>query len=247
MTMARAQTAPRGPVGLLVPAYFYPSGSGLADWNRLAAAATQVPLMAILNPNNGPGRRADSNYLSVNLSLKAAGGQTLGYVYTKWGRRSLSAVQADVSRYFSWYAIDGIFIDEMAATATPQALAYYQSLAAYIRSLNPQARIVANPGCAFAEAFAQARVADVFVDQENPVATVNQTAQSSWVGRYPASMFAEIALGCADNAHEVTLLAANRWLGWVYATHLSGDAAFDALPPDFSAEVAALVTVNATR
>jgi hypothetical protein len=36
----------------------------------------------------------------------------VGYVYTDWGARSLSAVEADVNAYYSWYGVNGIFFDQ---------------------------------------------------------------------------------------------------------------------------------------
>ena len=237
------------PLGVLVPAYFYP-GSDSADWNRMCSAATQIPLMAVMNPDNGPGRSMDTNYLAANINLDACGGSTLGYVHTQYGKRPLSDVKRDVRRYFDWYQPDGIFIDEMSSSANPTTLRYYRALAAYIRSVYPQAIIVGNPGTAFSEAFARSQVADVFVDAEDTATNVNATPQAAWTRNYPAALFAEIAIATpsgADGAEASFLSARN--LGWVYSTSRGAGNTdpYAGLPDDFEQEVAALIAANAAR
>lgn len=43
-----------------MPAYFYPAGEGAKHWDRLLAAAEDVPIVAIVNPDSGPGKGADA-------------------------------------------------------------------------------------------------------------------------------------------------------------------------------------------
>lgn len=242
-----AGLATAGPLGLLVPAYFYPSGSGATNWNQLDSAASQVPVMAIINPDSGPGSAPDSNYLAANINLDASGGSTLGYVYTSYGARSLQAVENDIANYFAWYQIDGIFLDEMAYNATQANLQYYTAIRNYIRNLYPQAIIVANPGTSFDQAFAQNQTADVFVDDEDTAANVNATAQASWEQAYPAAMFAEMAVQASSDPAEVAQLAP-RNISWVYSTTLPlNPNPYAALPADFDQEVAALVSINGAR
>ena len=52
------------PVRLLVPAYFYPSGEGLAAWKRMMEFRG-APIVAIVNPDSGPGKKADENYREI--------------------------------------------------------------------------------------------------------------------------------------------------------------------------------------
>lgn len=247
LSLAAPSPVLAGPVGLLVPAYFDPSADS-ADWNRMCSAATQVPLIAVMNPDNGPGQQRDVNYLSANINLDLCGGSTIGYVHTRYGKRPLAQVKRDVRRYFDWYQPDGIFIDEMPSTATPSNLEYYKALARYIRLIYPQAIIVGNPGTGFSESFAKAGVADLFVDEEDASVNANSTPQAAWTQSYPASLFAEIAIASPSDGQEATLLA-GRHLAWVYSTTrgASNSDPYAALPPDFNQEVAALLEVNATR
>ncbi|MFO0889189.1 MAG: hypothetical protein U0790_08620 [Isosphaeraceae bacterium] len=48
-------SGPGPPLGLLVPAYFYPAGEGLKSWERLIEAAGKVPIVAVANPGMARG------------------------------------------------------------------------------------------------------------------------------------------------------------------------------------------------
>ena len=113
---ATGLAAASGP-GLLVPAYFPPGDDGL--WPRLnAAAEKKVPLIAIMNPDVGPGRAPNPEYLKTTKELKKSGGKVVGYIFTKYGLRNTQHVMEDISNYFEWYPdLDGIFIDQMPSAA----------------------------------------------------------------------------------------------------------------------------------
>ena len=70
LTGGTAHAAPK--LELLVPAYFYPAGSGSDSWQALddAAARVGVGVTAIVNVNSGPGDTLDPNYLAVVESLE---------------------------------------------------------------------------------------------------------------------------------------------------------------------------------
>jgi hypothetical protein len=42
---------------MLVPAYFYPAGDGLLEWDKLIEAAKTTDIIAIMNPNSGVGKK----------------------------------------------------------------------------------------------------------------------------------------------------------------------------------------------
>src|SRR5687768_16366735 len=76
------------PLRLLVPAYFYPAGKGEQKWDKLIAAADRVPIVAIVNPASGPGRRADPNYTAIlERAAKAKRLTLIGYVTTSYAKR----------------------------------------------------------------------------------------------------------------------------------------------------------------
>lgn len=104
--------AASGP-GLLVPAYFYPGAD--SPWSKLNTAAEKnVPLIAIMNPEVGPGSKPNPDYIKATKELKKSGGKVIGYIFTKYGLRNTQHVMEDISHYFEWYPdLDGIFIDQM--------------------------------------------------------------------------------------------------------------------------------------
>ena len=113
-------------IELLVPLYSYPAWYDPTNyiWSSVAAAAGQVPVTAVINPNNGPdGGPPNADYLAGLNDLRSADVTILGYVYTTYGARSLAAVQSDIDLYDQHFNIDGIFVDEV-STSTNQ-LGYY--------------------------------------------------------------------------------------------------------------------------
>jgi hypothetical protein len=128
--------------GLIVPLYFYP-GSG---WNALIQAKLDhptVPVVAIVNPDNGPGSTRNPTYATWIGKLQAAGIVVIGYDYTSYAARSLSAVKADVSAYKTLYGINGVFLDQM--SNRPGHESYYSTITAYADSLG-LSFVVGNPG-----------------------------------------------------------------------------------------------------
>src|SRR5690242_1806579 len=96
---------------LAVPAYF----RGADQWRALDDAAPTVGL-AVLNPASGPGDRPDPDYAPLLGRDRSRGVALLGYVSTRYASRPRAEVEGEIERYFGWYGVDGIFLDE-AATA----------------------------------------------------------------------------------------------------------------------------------
>ena len=54
---------------ILVPAYFYPSSDpNLSFWDEMTAAASQVNITAIMNPNSGPSNAVNADYTAAAVS-----------------------------------------------------------------------------------------------------------------------------------------------------------------------------------
>src|SRR5687767_11021555 len=113
LILVATESARADGVAALVPAYFSPA---TGYWNDLAQAARRVPLVAIANIFNGPGSDTEprADYLQAIRSVRDAGGQVIGYVYTQYGERAAEVVQNDIQRWRELYPLDGFFIDEMA-------------------------------------------------------------------------------------------------------------------------------------
>ncbi|MHB2036611.1 MAG: spherulation-specific family 4 protein, partial [Nitrososphaerales archaeon] len=75
-----SQATTSTPTGVMIPLYSYPG----SDWNvveQAKLAHPSVPIVAIINPNNGPGGSQDPNYVAGVNNLRSAGVTVLGYVY----------------------------------------------------------------------------------------------------------------------------------------------------------------------
>lgn len=108
--------------GLLVPAYFSPhQGDG---WTKLIDAAKRgVSVVAVMNPDVGPGMKVDQTYVKAIADLKKAGGRVVGYVFTKQGLRNPVHVLEDITRYHEFYpGLAGIFVDQMPTAETFEKL-----------------------------------------------------------------------------------------------------------------------------
>jgi len=128
-------------VKVMVPLYVYPG----AAWDAVAAGASSVSTLAIINPNSGPASSPDSNYVTYMQKLNDAGVEMVGYVYTGYGTRDISAVQADINTYATQYPLlKGIFLDEGAADVS--MVSYYQTLYDYILSMPGWTHDIINPG-----------------------------------------------------------------------------------------------------
>jgi len=128
-------------VKVMVPLYVYPG----AAWDAVAAGASSVSTLAIINPNSGPASSPDSSYVTYMQKLSDAGVEMVGYVYTGYGTRAISAVKADIDTYATQYPLlKGIFLDEGAAGA--DMVSYYQALHDYILSMPGWTHDIVNPG-----------------------------------------------------------------------------------------------------
>ena len=135
---ASTQTA----TGLIVPLYSYPG----SDWSNLVWAKQvnpNVPMVAIVNPSDGPGWYKDPNYVSGIDSLQSAGITVVGYVWTDYGARSVASAEADIAAYRDWYGVNGVYLDQM--SNVPGYEWYYSTLNSYAKSIG-MTLVVGNPG-----------------------------------------------------------------------------------------------------
>lgn len=224
---------------ILVPAYFYPAGRGLTYWSQMTNAAARVPLTAILNPDSGPGNEVDPSYTAVVDNLRRAGGRVLGYVPSGYANRPLPDVLGDIERYRSFYVVDGFFIDEMTNDSSPAHYQYYRQIYAFVKAIDPQLRLVGNPGWDTQEPYVGSPTADVVVNFESSPRSYRRFAPSAWVKNYPSSRFAHLVHNCAaSNMASFLDLAQSRNAGLIYLTNDSINVdPWDTLPSYWSSLV----------
>lgn len=224
---------------LLVPAYFYPAGDGLAHWDHLLAAADKVPIVAIVNPASGPGRRVDPNYVAVFDRAKQTKITLIGYVSTSYAKRPIADVQADVDGWLKQYpGIQGIFFDEQ--TSGAEHVPYYAALYQYVREEKKLSRVVTNPGTVCDEAYLSRPAADVVCLFENRT-PFTADRLPDWSERY-ADHVAVLPYNVqtAEAMRACLKTAAARKVGYVYVTDHSGRNPWDRLPTWWLEEVDAV-------
>jgi hypothetical protein len=219
--------------GSIVPLYTDPGDS---SWSAIVSAKNahpSVPVIAILNPNNGPGSAASSSYTAGTAALTGAGIQVVGYVYTSYGARAAATVRADIDRWHTWYpAMHGIFFDEESNTAGTEA--YYGDLAAYVKSLG-MTLTVGNPGTETSASYVG--LMDVTFIYES-AGLPSSALITSWQGRYPRGKVGVIPYASSLSTSFIT--QARTAVGYIYVTDDDLPNPWDTLPSFFSSLLAAL-------
>jgi hypothetical protein len=137
--------------GSIVPLYSYPDAPA---WKAIVAAKAlhpKVTVVAIVNPDNGPGASVDALFSNGIAALIAGQITPIGYVSTGYTARGEPAVKADVDRWHAQYpAVQGIFFDEQSNQVGDEA--FYRDVSQYAKSLG-YALTVGNPGSGVPSSF----------------------------------------------------------------------------------------------
>jgi hypothetical protein len=229
---------------LWVPAYFYPAGEGLEEWDRLMKSGRQVPIVAVVNPASGPGEKVDPNYVAVTDRARKAGLPLVGYVSTQYGKRSLDAVKADVDNWVRFYPkIQGFHVDEQSSEAA--RVDYYAALYQYVRRKIPDALVLSNPGTECASAYLSRPAADAICLFERDKG-FEDFHPPAWAKPFPPSRFGVIAydVKTADKMREHVRAAERHGIGHVYVTDARGANPYNRLPTYWDDEVRAIRQIN---
>ena len=217
---------------ILLPLYAYPEwwDAPAYHWDDVAAEGGTAPIVAIINPDSGPGVGfPNADYLRGMADLRAGGVQMIGYVFTSYGARPLTNVLADIAAYAGSTNVAGIFLDECANTTN--LLGYYTQLYAAIHSHPGFDLVVVNPGTQIPEPFVAAPATDVAVIFEHESGWPAYAADDH-VARYPSARFAALPYAVSNLAlmHEFVDLAVRRNTGWIYVTDDDLPNPWDTLP-----------------
>ena len=225
-----------GKMKILVPAYFDPSDSG---WVTMATKSKAMPgrIWAIANPNSGPGASELPEYSTVITNMHNNSGKVIGYVSTSFGKRSVAEIIADINKWYSWYAVDGIFLDEFPWETTYAS--NYQTIYSYIKCKSGSALVVGNPGGDCQEAYLVSkgkRSADVLCVFETYPGYSTWTGLS-WYRNYSADNFYILPYNTSDSTYQPYIDRANsNNVKWVYCTDDILPNPWDALASYFTAE-----------
>jgi len=230
----------------MVPLYVYPG----AAWDTVIAQASKVGILAIINPNSGPVATVDSSYSSYMTKLKNAGIDQVGYVYTSYGARAVSAVQADIDTYVSKYPLlTGIFLDEASSDASK--ISFYSTIYNYIKGKGLN-HVILNPGAQPDSGYLA--VSTNIMVYENYGSSLASTTLGSWVTcatsaaqkvgfKYRFSGIAHTASSSVQASYAQTL--ANKGMGYVYVTDGAGGCCtYNSLTSYFPALADAVAAIN---
>jgi hypothetical protein len=229
---------------LMVPAYFYPGGNGMAEWHKLLDAPDPWAIVIIVNTASGPGKVADPNYVQLIGRAVRRGFTVIGYVSTRYGERPIKESKEDIDRWTSFYpGIRGIFFDEQASSA--EKISYYAELYNYARKERGFSLVINNPGTTCAEEYLARPVADVVCLIES-TRDVDAFHPPAWMSRYRASQFAG-AFPKIDDPDKMKYylqeMVAKR-VGYCYITDGKGSNPWSRLPRYWEAEVEAVQQIN---
>jgi len=229
---------------LWVAAYYYPNGPGLDEWNHLIASARRAPIVAIVNPNSGPGYHQDSNYATVIPRARKAGLTLVGYISTQYTKKPLAQVEEEVETYLRFYPeIQGIHVDEQSTDAA--SVGYYTDLYKYIRRRIPNALVINNPGTPCAEEYISRPACDVVCLFENAKG-FDTFRPPTWTTRFQASRFGIQSYGVSTESEMKRQVqeAERKRFGYVFVTDATLPNPYDRLPVYWDAEVDVVQQVN---
>jgi hypothetical protein len=243
---------------ILLPLYIYPNwyDRDKYAWQPAIAAAKQVPIIAIINPNNGPDNAPpNTDYQQGIKDLRQAGIEIVGYVPTNYAQRDLRAVEADIDLYAKHFNIDGIFIDE--AANHPRNLNYYLQIYRYIKSQSNAAAkpylAIANPGTAVDKSYIDRPIADITTIFENYQKVWQNYQPPTYVKSPNSRNFAVLIHTAADlQTMERSLdRVAKYQFGYVYITNDSVDSAdrnpWNTVPDYWQSQVNYIQKLNQRR
>lgn len=201
---------------LAIPSYVAPGGPA---WEPFVSGAAATAGLVVINPASGPGGHADETYAAAVLAAQAEGVIVLGYVPTTYGTRDGGEVDTEIGKYASWYAVDGIFLDEVSDDCATYAGYYADRAAAADRQdADGDAFVALNPGVAL-DCDDYLATAEVLVVAEDDIVNLRNFVAPSWMAAYNPARFWFLAYGGGASTLGQTLgLARDNGVGWVYIT-----------------------------
>lgn len=218
-------------VGYIMPFYMYP-GSVWTDLINAKKANPSVPMIAIINPDNGPvesysgGLNPDPTYQSYVSQLHAVGITVIGYVATNYAQHngytvSTANAEGQIDDYYNWYNVDGIFFDEMDYYNDSGSVTYYQTLTTYVHGKKANQITIGNPGTATLAMYVANGCADIITPYEgsgNPLPsgpTINSltTALGGTAADWGIFVYAQ---STAPTQSYITSLVGD--IAWIYCT-----------------------------
>ncbi len=194
--------------------------------------------------------------------MQAANITVLGYVPTAWGARNITSVKADILKYYDWYHVNGLQLDQMPnweydgpqgqlhysgpnGTFMP---AYFSNLTSYAKSLG-MTKVYGNSGADVPQNFLG--TVDIIGIFENPFAApfisspsgVNGLAGvNGWHMNYSKTNFAFFSYNLTS-VNPYYIVAASDYVGYLFLTNGTEPQPYNVLPPYFDLLVSTLASI----
>ena len=226
---------------LLIPSYFSPASNTSQSWATMCNDAPAQSIV-ILNPASGPGTVSNSTFVRAVKYCQSKNISVVGYVYTDYGKRSTRAAEADITDYYSWYRVDGIFLDQMAPD--PATLSYYRTLHSSIRSRGGSLHDleVGNMGTVPGTDWALRNgVVTILALFEGGPTNLHSFTMPAWASSYPANDFAAVVYNVSSSMSSIcSTLSKTDHISYRYVTDSvylkSTDNPYSALPSYWTKE-----------
>ena len=207
-----------------IPAYFYPF-PGDPHWAALAHASADA--FVVMTPDNGPGVAPDPNYLSALEVVRTGDAVVYGYVDSAYAARDVATLIAETQTYQDWYGVDGIFVDQVTATAEHRDA--YRELSEGLRARG--LRVALNPGQPIIDP-SYIELADHIAVFEGTQADYLRCRFPHWMSDCPAERLWHLVyeVDDAEQYGRLARLAARRNAGVFYATDGRMPNPWDRLP-----------------
>jgi Spherulation-specific family 4 len=230
-TSSSAGTLHKANTGILVPFYLNPfsSATGLNELHSLMNLSREyplVPIVAVVNPNNGQGDYSSDaantigNFTSSSITV-------LGYVWTAYGNQSQvnsTLIEHEIDHYHEWYAnkgLAGIFFDGM--SNKPGNESYYSMLTDYAKQNDSFTHVFGNPGTHTLPSYI-GTVDTMNIFESGPTIDLNSSfvqQPDNWSLGYYKGNFSAILYGQASMLNQSTIDKMSVYLGYMYVTNAS--------------------------
>jgi Spherulation-specific family 4 len=229
---------------LLIPAYIYPDGEGRKEWQRLIDAASKVEIVAIANPESGPGSERNLDYAEVFTEASNAGITLVGYVTTAYGKRPRAEIENDVDAWIRFYPqIRGVFFDQQPREGRNAAT--FGELRDFVKRKIRDPLVITNPGVPCDEAYlaqAVSNVTCVFVNHQG----FEKFELPATLKSYDPSRFAAMPYSVpnVETMRTVVKDAIIKRIGYLYISDAKPPNPWGKLPDYWDAEVDAVSRVR---
>jgi len=153
-------------ISILLPLYSYPTKWNINKIKRMKTKSSN--LITIINPNNGPGKKALNDYKNAVRTLNKNSILVIGYVYTKYGNRDKSLIFKDIDNWSKFYknsGLSGIFLDEV-KLSSKNKIKFYKEIHDYVKNKGFDL-VILNPGMKVKQSILNKNYFDIIVSFEN--------------------------------------------------------------------------------